>query len=207
MTKVHIKIFVEGGGDGRNGRAAIRNGMNGFLKEVKEAADRKKNIEWRLTACGGRNEAFDTFMHEIEKPTSDFVVLLVDSEGPVRKPPRLHLKERDDWNLQGVGEDNIHLMIQMMETWIVADVDTLAKFYGNNFRQSALPRAINLENTQKRDVERALANATRRTTKGEYKKIKHARELLVKLDPKVVGKRCPSCKRLFNVLREFIDSH
>ena len=207
MTKVHIKIFVEGGGDGRNGRAAIRNGMNGFLKAVKEAADRKRNIKWRLTACGGRNEAFGKFIREIERPTSDFVVLLVDSEGPVCKPPRLHLKERDHWDLQGVGEDHIHLMIQMMETWIIADVNTLAKFYGNNFRQSALPRATNLENTQKRDVERALAHATRGTTKGEYQKIKHAKELLERLDPKVVGERCPSCERLFNVLQGFIDSH
>lgn len=168
------QIFVEGGGDGRSGKAAIRNGLDEFLKEAKEAA-RRKRMKWRLTACGSRDEAFKGFMHEIERPTSDFVVLLVDSEGPVREPPRLHLKQRDKWDLQGVGEDNIHLMIQMMETWIVSDVDTLARFYGNNFRRSVLPRAANLENTQKRDIERALANATRGTTKGEYKKIKHAK--------------------------------
>lgn len=207
MTKVHIKIFVEGGGDGKDGKAAIRNGMNGFLKEVKEAADRKNNIKWRLTACGGRDDAFKRFMHEIERSTSDFVVLLVDSEGPVRKLPRLHLKERDHWDLPGVSEDNIHLMIQLMETWIVSDVNMLAEYYGKDFRQSALPRAVNLENTQKRDIEKALANATRDTTKGEYKKIKHAGALLERLNPKVVGGRCPSCERLFNVLQEFIDSH
>jgi hypothetical protein len=160
-----------------------------------------------LTACGGRDEAFKKFMHEIESPTSDFVVLLVDSEGPVRKPPRLHLKERDHWDLPGVGEDNIHLMIQLMETWIVSDVDTLARFYGNKFRQSALPGAVNLENTQKRDIEKALARATKGTAKGAYKKISHAGTLLERLDPKVVGGRCPSCKRLFNVLQEFIDAH
>lgn len=206
MTKVHIKIFVEGGGDGQSGKADIRNGMDGFLKEVKEAA-RRKRIKWRLTACGSRNEAFNKFMHELERPTSDFAVLLVDAEGPVCKSPRLHLKERDHWDLQEVGEGNVHLMIQMMETWIVSDVDTLAKFYGNNFRQAALPRAVNLENTQKRDIEKALANATKDTTKGEYKKIKHAKELLERLDPKVVGRRCPSCKHFFNVLQEFVDSH
>ena len=206
MTKVHIKIFVEGGGDGKDGKAAIRNGMDGFLEEVKEDA-RRKRIKWQLTACGGRDEAFKRFMNEIERSASDFVVLLVDSEGPVRKPPRRHLKERDHWDLSGVSEDNIHLMIQMMETWMVSDVNALAKFYGNNFRQSVLPRAVNLEDTQKRDIETALASATRSTTKGEYKKIKHARELLERLNPKVVGGRCPSCERLFNVLQEFIDSH
>ncbi len=206
MTKVHIKIFVEGGGDGKDGKAAIRNGMDGFLEEVKEDA-RRKRIKWQLTACGGRDEAFKRFMNEIERSASDFVVLLVDSEGPVRKPPRLHLKERDHWDLSGVSEDNIHLMIQMMETWIVSDVNALAEFYGNNFRQSVLPRAVNLEDTQKRDIETALASATRSTTKGEYKKIKHARKLLERLNPKVVGGRCPSCERLFNVLQEFIDSH
>ena len=206
MTKGYIKIFVEGGGDGKDGKAAIRNGMDGFLKEVKEDA-RRKRIKWQLTACGGRDEAFKRFMHEIERSASDFVVLLVDAEGPVRKPPRLHLQERDHWDLPGGSEDSIHLMIQMMETWMVADVNALAKFYGNNFRQSVLPRAVNLENTQKRDIEKALANATRSTTKGEYKKIGHAKELLERLDPKIVGGRCPSCERLFNVLQEFIDSH
>lgn len=207
MTKVYIRIFVEGGGDGPNGKAAIRNGMNGFLKKVKESAERKHNLKWRLIPCGGRDEAFKKFIHELERSPSDFVILLVDSEDPVYKSPRLHLRERENWGLQGVGEDNIHLMIQVMETWIVSDENTLAGFYGTNFRRKALPRANNLEKTQKRDIEKALADATRGTVKGEYKKIKHASELLKRLDPEVVGGRCRSCKRLFRVLQEFIDSH
>ena len=173
MNGHDISIFVEGGGDGRNGRAAIRQGMGGLLKEVRDAARRKK-LRWRITACGGRNETFNQFIDEIERLTSGFAVLLVDAEGPVNQSPRLHLKERDRWDLQSIDEDNVHLMTQTMETWIVADVNALSTFYGNGFQQSALPSLDNLENRHKRDIERALKRATQGTTKNEYHKIRHA---------------------------------
>lgn len=98
-------------------------------------------------------------------------------------------------------------MIQTMETWIVSDVNTLGEFYGNGFQVSVLPPLVNLESNPRGNIERALKRATRSTTKGEYHKIKHAGGLLGLLNPTVVGRHCPSCKRLFDVLQEFIDSH
>lgn len=206
LSRLGIKIFVEGGGDKKDGKAAIRQGMGELLKEVRDAASRKR-LRWNIIACGSRNETFRKFIREIEGLTSGFTVLLVDAEGPVRKPPRRHLMDRDHWDMHEVNEDSVHLMIQTMETWIVSDVDTLGKFYGNGFQESALPSLVNLESRQKDDIERALKFATQSTTKGEYHKIRHAGRLLGLLNTTVVDTRCPSCKRLLDVLQKFIDSH
>lgn len=82
MSRLDIKIFVEGGGDGSSGKAAIRRGMGELLKGVRDAARRKK-LRWNIIACGSRNETFRKFMHEIEGLRPGFTVLLVDAEGPV----------------------------------------------------------------------------------------------------------------------------
>ncbi len=94
----------------------------------------------------------------------------------------------------------VHLMIQTMETWIVADVDALANFYGQGFRDAALPQRNDLEVEPKASVATALHNATRKTRKGPYHKIHHASDLLKRLAPHTVRQRCRSCDRLFATL-------
>lgn len=113
-------------------------------------------------------------------------ILLVDSEGPV--------------NVTGIGDDAVHLMVQSMEAWIVADGRALAEYYGQKFQPSALPKTANLESVSPKNILSALKRATRNTKKGEYHKIRHASELLARLDPQQVKKRCPSCRRLFEAL-------
>lgn len=78
---------------------------------------------------------------------SEIDVLLVDSEGPVADPhsPRTHLKQRDGWDLPAISERSIHLMIQTMEAWIIADVDAVAGYSGQHFLKKALPAAQHLE--------------------------------------------------------------
>ena len=107
-----------------------------------------------------------------------FNVLLVDSEGPVAGSPRAHLEQRDRWTLKGVSDDSIHLMIQVMETWIVADPDSVATYYKQRFLKNALPSALNLEGVGKERIYNALKRATAKTQKGEYHKIDHAADLL-----------------------------
>jgi hypothetical protein len=88
-------------------------------------------------------------------------------------------------------------MIQTMEAWIVADATALAGYYGQQFKGNALPKAANLETVAKADVAKALAKATEKTKKGAYHKVRHAGDLLRKIAPQTVRKRCPSCKRMF----------
>ncbi len=100
----------------------------------------------------------------------------------------------------------IHLMVQFMETWIVADPQALAEYYGQGFHATRLPGRRNLEKEPKTSVERALREATRSTGKGVYHKIRHASELLKRLNRTRVVDRCRHCKRLFKVLDGIIEA-
>lgn len=102
-----------------------------------------------------------------------------------------------------MGDSNdvaIHLMTQTMETWILADSEALAKYYGQNFAPNALRKSDDLEKVPKKDVEQALKQATRKTQKGAYHKTKHASDLLKRIAPEKVREKCRHCDRLFSVL-------
>ena len=200
-----VAIYMEGGGVSRDAKGDLRRGMETLLQPLKEAA-RAKVLHWKLVACGARNEAFRRFRNAVGNGDNATVVLLVDAEEPVNGTPRQHLQSRDKWDMQFADEDMIHLMVQAMETWIVADLDALRTYYGQNFNGNALPRAKNLEDVAKADVERKLKQAIRRTTKPRYHKIKHASDLLKRIDVEKVKDRCPHCARLFDVLGRMIDS-
>ena len=195
-----IAIYMEGGGQSRDSKAALRQGMDEFLAEIKDTF-RGQNRHWRLVCCGGRDEAFRGFRNACAHGDGGIVVLLVDAEGPVNTPsPAAHLVARDGWDIDGIVDDMIHLMVQTMETWIVADRSALIRYYGQYFRANALPDHQNLEDVHKADIERALNRATERTKKGRYHKIRHASDLLSRIDPTVVRQRCSYCKRLFETL-------
>ena len=195
-----IAIYMEGGGQGRDSKAALRQGMDNFLVEIKSTF-RANSRRWKLVCCGGRNEAFKGFRHACDNGDDGIVVLLVDAEGPVSTPsPAAHLVARDGWDIDGIDDDTIHLMVQTMEAWIVADRSELRRYYGQHFRANALPGHQNLEDVHKDHVERALNRATERTQKGRYHKIRHASDLLSRIDPTVVRQRCSYCERLFETL-------
>ena len=202
-----IKIFMEGGGSGALGKTAIRQGMGEFLASIRSAAQ-NKGITWNLMPCGSRESTFARFSEALGQAQESVAhILLVDAEAVVTAPdPRIHLRGQDGWDLTGVAADAIHLMVQIMETWIVADPPALAKYYGPAFREAKLPRRANLEEEPKARVLAALKEATKRTGKRDYDKIKHARELLGLIDPKRVRARCRHCRRFFEELSRIVEA-
>ena len=200
-----IAIYMEGGGEGNATKAALRQGMDTFLQPIKEAA-RDKALSWKLVCCGPRNEAFQRFQNAVNSRDNAVNILLVDSEGPVNQLPRRHLRDRDGWNLNFTREDAVHLMVQTMETWIVADPAALQSYYGPGFRTNRLPRATNLEGVPKTDVENSLREATERTQKESYHKIRHAGDLLKLIDVESVKARCDHCQRLFDGLGQIVEA-
>ena len=198
-----VAIYMEGGGDSRDGRAALRIGMDALLRPLKEIAQRDR-LRWRLVVCGGRDAAFKRFRNAANRGDA-IVALLVDSEGPVSTAPTLHLAQRDSWRLQFADGDAIHLMVQVMETWIVADAEALSRYYGSGFERGQLPRRAELEEVPKADVASALERATAATSKGRYRKIRHASELLARIDPEVVKQRCPHFQRLWGWLERQVS--
>ena len=195
-----IAIYVEGGGD--HPGPELRVGFDTLLKAQKEAA-RARRLRWSVVLCGGRRATCDAFLDAVRTEPEVVNVLLVDSEGPVAAETgdatkdagerRQHLKTRDGWNLDDVDEERIHLMVQCTEAWIVADPEALAAFYGQHFKMKSLPTRQNLEEEPKQDLCDKLDRATsdKRSTKGRYAKIRHASELLKRIDPAKVAVRCP----------------
>ena len=201
-----VAIYMEGGGDNGGSRAELRRGMEIFLTEIKDAC-RERNRHWKLVCCGSRNDAYRGFQNARARRDADLVVLLVDAEGPVGGLScSAYLTKRDRWALDGVCEDAIHLMVQTMEAWIVADPDALSAYFGQGFQANALPRRPNLEEVEKVDIARALDRATQRTSKGKYHKIRHVRRILQSVEPMAVRRRCPHCERLFEKLLRLVRS-
>lgn len=200
-----IAIYMEGGGQKANTKAELRRGMDEFLQPIKSMF-RERNWHWKLVLCGGRKETFSKFVAALNSQSNKhhIVILLVDSEGQVNGEPYEHLTEQDGWNINRELCDLIHLMVQTMETWIVADQEALSNFYGSGFARNVLPQQHNIEEVPKAKVARSLYLATRNSVKGEYHKIRHASKLLGKMQPEIVRDKCPHCNRLFTVLENIV---
>lgn len=210
-----IAIYVEGGGDTADQKSQIRQGFDVLLQDQKSKA-REKGLAWKLVPCGSRNEAFETFKNAINTAPDVLNVLLVDSESPVINQAdshsedatfrATHLSQREPWDIQAVNPEAVHLMVQCMETWIVADPDALTSFYGQHFNANVLPKRQNLEEESKKDVYQKLESATshRSLLKGTYGKIKHASQLLQRISPAKVKARCARFGYFQDYLNELI---
>ena len=196
-----VKVYVEGGGDGRELRARCRRGFSSFFEKAGLVGRMPQVI-----ACGGRQSAYEKFRAALAAANDrGFLVLLVDGEGPVEEGfgPWLHLRNRDGWSKpDGATDENAHLMVQLMEAWFLADKDRVEAFFGRGFNRNALPGNQNIEEVAKPDVLDGLRNATRQCQpKGEYGKGRHSFEILSEIDPSKVQAASPHAERLIDTLR------
>jgi hypothetical protein len=168
----------------------------------------------RIVACGSRKNAYDSFCTAIAQ--DEAACLLVDSEDPVAADHQrsgnsgewlpwahLHGRQGDHWRRPpGVEDSQCHLMVQCMESWLLADRATLQAFFGQDFNSKALPdMASSIESIDKKRVYRALAAATRGCrTKSNYDKGEHSFELLGLIDPNKVRAASPWAKRFIEYL-------
>ena len=188
-------VFVEGGGKSKDLRTRCRDGFAQFLGRL-NLADRRPKI----VACGTRADAFNRLRIALENQATGSYLLLVDSETVVSAGVSVwkHVREREGDNWQrpvNARDEHLHFMAVCMESWLVADVESLGKFYGKNFRSNRLPQTAALESVDKDTILSALRSATRDTAKGEYSKGKISFAALGAIDVSVVGQRMSFCKR------------
>jgi len=144
-----IRIYIEGG-DSAHGKAALRRGFNELLGDVKRRA-RAKGWDWDVIACGGRNQTKEHFLQARQDHPGSHVLLLVDADGTVTQSAKSHLVASYA-DLASVPDDEIHLTVQIMETWFVADPVVLAAYYGKGFLVKALSKHADLEQVPKAQV-------------------------------------------------------
>jgi len=197
---VKVKLYVEGGGDGKELRIACRRGFHELCG--------KAGFRLRPVACGSRNDAFDRFKTALSVEDDYYPMLLVDSEAEVCDigRPWSHLAKQDGWKKPRRAKDNqAQLMVQCMETWCVADRKALRGFFGQKLQEGALPPLDGLERRSKDDVQRKLNHATRKCGDDRmYKKGKRSFELIATLDPSVLEEHLPHFKRLCETLRSLM---
>jgi len=198
---VTTKIYVEGGGHrSRTIAAACRAGFGKYFEKVVPVGAMP-----RIVACGSRSEAYRDFLKGLDDPKYERVLLLVDAEAEVAGGDAAwtHLQKRDGWaKPDGVQDDSAHLMVQCMESWFLADKESLAGYYGQGFNMNALPGRKEIELIPKTDVQAALDNATRQTQKGAYHKTRHGFNIMAAIDPNKVEAVSDFARRLHKSVQE-----
>lgn len=210
-----VKLYVEGGGDSQLLKTACRQGFSEFLGKAGLAGRMP-----RVVAGGSRNSAYDMFCTSIK--AGEPALLLVDSEEAIKPEfqtgnaalaadraqwqPWGHLKQRvgDGWRMPAGSEDaQCHLMVQCMESWLLADREVLSSFFGQGFKPAALPAVSRpLEGLDKPLLYQALAQATADCkTKAAYGKGDHSFKLLALIDPAKVFRASPWAQRFIETLQ------
>ena len=209
---VTLKLFVEGGGDAKTLRTACRQGFTEFLKKY------GLMHRPRILACGSRRNAYDDFCTAVNN--GEAAMLLVDSEAAIAADcqqgaaenwqPWKHLAQRpgDQWQKPAsAGDDQCHLMVQCMEAWFIADRATLKAFFGQGFKDNALPPSSRpVDEVPKQQLYDSLKRATQRCkTKDVYGKGEHSFDLLARIDSKQVEARSNWARRFLATIRKKMD--
>ena len=214
-----VTLYVEGGRDSKDQKNPNIACREGFRKFITNAGIAAPTDILRIMSCGGRGSAHKAFRTAIAQ--GENAMLLVDSEEPVSPQhqtdkdiskwrPWDHLKKcRKEYRLNrpnGSNDTDCHLMVQVMESWFLADPDKLKEFFGAGFNSDSLPAETDsIESIGKCRVYTLLKEASQgSTTEGTYKKGTHSFKLLSKICPAKVLRRSPWARRFVDELRKRI---
>lgn len=204
----HVRIYIEGGAEGRTADNDFRRGWKRFLSELHKLAQESGYQSLEVVRGKGRGDAFRRFRHYPKKYPSDLCVLLVDAEMVVSEDAKVWdvVAERhgDEWQRPAwAKEHHLYLMVAFIETWLITDQEALKSFFNRGFNPKRLP-TTNLESRSKGDVERALEQATKDCKNGPYRH-GQAHEVIEYVRPEKV-KTLIHGARLFDVLSNLISS-
>ena len=161
----------------------LRAPMSQFIRRITGPIDLK------IQPCKSGSDA----IKQCAKDTD--ALLLIDSEGELTPQWAQSVASQ-------IGATNrAFFMVQFMESWFLADRNTLAEHFGARFRANALPQNPNTEDISKQDVENGLRDATRNCAKRRYLKGRDDVPLLNQLDPTAVYDACPNFALLIDFLR------
>lgn len=196
-----VLIYIEGDTKqkGKANAIPLRQGLRTFFQNL----ENEIKVPIRIKPVGARELTIKIFLSEIDDNRDNFAVLLVDAEGEIGEDESVKTflrKISDKFNFKNVKDEQCHLMVQLMESWFLADKEKLGEFYGPNFNHNALPKNKNVEKIPKADVLKGLKAATAKTKKGEYGKGTHSGEILQKINSSSVRNSAEHCENLFQAI-------
>lgn len=186
-----VRIYFEGD-------PKLRLGFQSFFAGLQSASR-------RITPVPCKANAIADFMDGIENYPDSVNILLIDSDEPYTPVLLQRVRQHDHWDAalgRRVADDRLHFMVQVMESWFLADRAALQAYYGQGFAENRLPANRQVEQIRKEDVISGLEGATRDTGKGRYHKTRHAPALLERVNPAQVRAAAPACEKLFAALEQ-----
>ncbi|MBO0936881.1 DUF4276 family protein [Fibrella sp. HMF5335] len=158
MDKV---LIIEGTSDDTNGD------LKGAIGRLLEQKLKRKMP--RIIMGDGKNQSVDKFLHQ---PKDREKTLLIDLDADDTERERI-LEEYDLISY----DKTVFFMIQEMEAWFLSQPTVLEQYYGIEFTSKIRRPAHTIA-----DPCSELQRLTKNTKKKTYHKVKHAVELLPKLD-------------------------
>lgn len=187
-----IRLYFEG-------NRALARPLQSFLER---GAPELKGLVKAFYGRGREDTIHDFLRAKSQHP--DFVhILLLDSEEADDGALFRRLQQQANWRVPSglvITEQLVGWMVQLMESWFLADRAALRKYYGSDLHENSLPRNPKVEEVPKEDVLDGLKRATKSTGKGAYHKGAHAMRLLELLDPPAARSTARNCDRLFQIL-------
>jgi hypothetical protein len=212
MKEKKVLVFIEGeGGGGTTSKkkhldGEFRKSWKSFLQPLADQAKSKGVVRFQCIPCRGGTSTAERFANPLPKDQGALRILLVDSEGPVKdvsKPWNAIKLRRPSW----ADDKSCYLMVQCLETWLLADVERLRLYYNCSkpcFRDTKLKAWPNLETIARKILQSALEAATA-GCKNPYS---HADgNLLIAVVDREKLKVLSSVERLFREFAEKIDEY
>ena len=171
--KRHVRVYIEGGAEGKEGDSDFRRGWKKFLAELHELARVNNYHSLEVVRGKGRANTFRLFYTHKKVHPADLCVLLADAETTVPEGAAVWdvvaRREGDNWQRPSwATERHLYFMVHFVETWLLTDRGALQTFFNGGFKPDLLP-ATNLEERSKGEVEEALRRATQGSRKGPYR--------------------------------------
>jgi hypothetical protein len=158
IRRIEVRIVVEGGGKDGPFREGFKQFFSKFVPKEIEA----RTVEVSVIRGLNGEEACKKFAQQRKLFPDALILLLVDSEAPV--PPNLgvwpFLIQRGGFDKPSwADESHAYLMVQCVETSIMADIEALRSKYGFKLKEGQVLKG-DLENRDKTEVQRSLRAAT-----------------------------------------------
>lgn len=196
------RLYVEGGPKGTHADG-LRRLKNSFKQHLMRLDPKLRSLD--VSPCGSTDETIRDYAHAVRECESKCTpALLVDSDAPVLGSPAEHLGQKlNSAKVPVIARQNLFLMVQCMEAWLVTDRLALEKCYGSSMAVQFPPNP-DIEAVQKKDIFAALDSAARGTPTRRYHKVRDGARILAELRPESVAARSKHARALHKFLRESV---